>query len=655
LSDPIFSIDCLAANAALCKRERVNHARIELRYANSAGQAHALGLAPTDIGETSIAQNNVALSARLEHAIGGTMIHVTIANRGDQPIRLDAALFEVATGIAPDAPTRFFKHGYQSWSGSGPVDLATARSQSHPRDSAHFLTRLNHQSESTRTAEFREMLTSELFTIVESPSLAERIMVGFVGAKSALTTVSVPAPEKIIARAILDGVTLAPHAHRELDPLLVIADHQPAARLAARWADATGRWMNARVGAPFQRGWCSWYHYFHAITEDSLRANIKSLAAMRSEFPLEVIQLDDGFQSALGDWDTTNPKFPNGLRKIADEIRAAGFKAGLWTAPFLATRDSRVMREHPDWFIIHEQTGEPMRAGHNVNWTASDDPYAHALDPSNPGFRAHLEHLFKKLTHDFGYSYLKLDFLYAAGAPGRRHDPNLTRGETIRRGLEAIRAGAGDDAFILGCGCPLGQAVGIVDGMRIGPDVSPFWGSTASGTGDPSTVYALDAIIARSFMHRRLWLNDPDCLMLRARETRLTADERASLAAVIGASGGMLLISDDMSLLGKEEAELFRTVAKLSADLDSNAPREPILPLDLMATNDVRGMVTETPDETIAMLLNRGDQSARMQTSDLKLGDGEAVALDLATGGKSAIFDTIDLAPHSARIIRVKK
>src|ERR1700722_8337198 len=362
--------------------------------------------------------------------------------------------------------------------------------------------------------------------------------------------------------------------------------------------------MNARVGAPFQRGWCSWYHYFHAITEDALRANLKSLEAMRSEFPLNLIQLDDGFQSALGDWDTTNAKFPGGLKKIAGEIRAPDFKAGIWTAPFLAARDSRVLITPPNGFVRHELTGEPVRAGHNANWTTSDDKFAYALDPSNPAFVAHLRHLFARLTGDFGFSYLKLDFLYAAAAPGRRHDPNLTRGETLRHGLEAIRAGAGDDAFILGCGCPIGQAIGVVDGMRIGPDVSPFWGSTASGAGDPSTVYALDAIIARSFMHRRLWLNDPDCLMLRARETRLTADERASLAAVIGASGGMLLISDDMSLLGKDEGALFRTVAKISAKIDSNAMQEPILALDLMATGDVRGLKQETSVGAITMLLN---------------------------------------------------
>ena len=55
------------------------------------------------------------------------------------------------------------------------------------------------------------------------------------------------------------------------------------------------------------------------------------------------------------------------------------------------------------------------------------------------------------------------------------------------------------------------------------------------------------------------------------------------------------------------------------------------------------------------MLLNRGDSVAQVQTSDLNLGDGEATTLDLATGERSAVFDRIDLAPHSARIIRVRK
>ena len=132
----------------------------------------------------------------------------------------------------------------------------------------------------------------------------ERVLAGFIGAATSLSTLTIASPEKIMARAILDDVTLSPGASRELDPLLFATADESAARLAARWADAAGRWMNARVSAPFQRGWCSWYHYFHAITEDALRANLKSLEAMRSDFPIDVVQLDDGFQSALGDWDT---------------------------------------------------------------------------------------------------------------------------------------------------------------------------------------------------------------------------------------------------------------------------------------------------------------------------------------------------------------
>ena len=75
---------------------------------------------------------------------------------------------------------------------------------------------------------------------------------------------------------------------------------------------------------------------------------------------------------------------------------------------------------------------------------------------------------------DVGYRYLKLDFTFAPGIQGRFADPCATA-QRVRLGYQAIRRGAGDDVFILGCGCPLGPVVGLVDGMRIGPDVAPSW------------------------------------------------------------------------------------------------------------------------------------------------------------------------------------
>src|ERR1700722_2709498 len=162
-------------------------------------------------------------------------------------------------------------------------------------------------------------------------------------------------------RAHLDSATLQSGEVREVEPLAYWRSEEPAARMVARWAAMLGDAMRARVKAPYQRGWCSWYHYFHGITEDALMSNLRALKEMRLDYPIQVVQLDDGYQAAVGDWKSTNAKFPSGLKKIAATIRDAGFTAGLWTAPFLAARDSRLMREHSDWFI-RDENGGPLRA-----------------------------------------------------------------------------------------------------------------------------------------------------------------------------------------------------------------------------------------------------------------------------------------------------
>jgi alpha-galactosidase len=248
------------------------------------------------------------------------------------------------------------------------------------------IVRRTHQSEAARPPEAPEAATSELLTIVESGSSAERFLAGFIGSASQLTTITVKSPDRVSARSLLDGATLGPGQTREIEPIASWRSSQSASRMAARWAAMLGEAMLARVSAPYQRGWCSWYHYFHAITEDALISNLRALKEMRSQFPLEVVQLDDGYQAALGDWDRTNARFPSGLKSIADAIGSAGFSAGLWTAPFLAARDSRIMRENPDWFI-RDRDGAPLRAAYNPKWTPLEDKFAYALDPQQSGVR----------------------------------------------------------------------------------------------------------------------------------------------------------------------------------------------------------------------------------------------------------------------------
>lgn len=595
--------------------------KIELRYRDGNASSRTLLL---NLGEPAAEDSGVALSVRIEQGDGRLMVHTRLSNRSGSSIHLESVRFHIATGFPADAPARFFKHGYQSWSASHPIAVG---SYTHRRDDLSRIAKLNHQSEVERPQDAPEGATSEQFTIVESESRSRRFLAGFVGSAHQLTTVTVRTPNQVMARALLDDVVLPSGAEREIEPLAFWHSEESSERMALRFSEIVGDKMGARTAAPYQRGWCSWYHYFHAITEEAMRSNLRALKELRSAFPIEVVQLDDGYQAALGDWDRTNEKFPSGLKKLAGEIRDAGFVAGIWTAPFFAARDSVLMRERADWFITHRETGEPLRAGYNPNWTSSEDKYAYALDPSHPEFAAHLERLFRTIVEEFGYDYLKLDFLYAAAAEGLRHDPTMTRAETLRRGLAAIRRGAGDHTFILGCGCPLGAAVGIVDGMRIGPDVAPYWGATTGTTGEPGTALAIDAILARSFMHRRLWLNDPDCLMLRAKETRLSNDERQALAWTIAASGGMLLISDDMRLLDDESSRLYRKVAHIGAEIDKRSRLDPPLVEDLLSDSPLKILC----DGTRKLLLNMSDTSQRVET------------------------EALELAPHAARLIKNPK
>jgi alpha-galactosidase len=167
-------------------------------------------------------------------------------------------------------------------------------------------------------------------------------------------------------------------------------------------------------------------------------------------------------------------------------------------------------------------------------------------------------------VQDWGYNYLKLDFLYCAALPAIRHNPLATGVQALRSGLERIRNSVGDDIFLLGCGCPLLPAVGLVDAMRIGPDVAPAWlphphhmpGPRRQSFAQPSAFNAIRNSITRAWMHPSFWINDPDCLLLRREASDLSAAEIRTLASVIGLTGGMLLLSDPMQALPERAWEI---------------------------------------------------------------------------------------------------
>ncbi len=150
--------------------------------------------------------------------------------------------------------------------------------------------------------------------------------------------------------------------------------------------------------------WCSWYAYYEDITEEQLAKDIEALHGL----PFDVVQVDDGWEQAVGDWQP-NDKFPAGMSALAERITEAGMTPGLWVAPFIALPDSRLAVEHPE-LLLRDQHGAPVVAGYN--WGTG----YYAIDVTHPSAEEYLVELTRRLVHDWGFRYLKLDFVNA----GRR-------------------------------------------------------------------------------------------------------------------------------------------------------------------------------------------------------------------------------------------
>jgi alpha-galactosidase len=291
-----------------------------------------------------------------------------------------------------------------------------------------------------------------------------------------------------------------------------------------------GEWADSlRVSAPRPAPtvWCSWYEYFTAVTEDDIHENLRAMDTL--DLPIDVVQIDDGYQKALGDWLTLSGRFRS-RAGIADAIRARGRRAGIWTAPFLVDPASDLAAEHPEW-LVRDETGGFAPAGRNWGHDLC------VLDTTHPEAAAYLTEVFATLRAE-GYDYFKVDFLYAGALDGVRH-ADVDAIEAYRAGIGVIREAIGEDAYLLGCGAPILPSVGLFDAMRVSPDTAPHRRPEADDYSQPGQDPAEFTGAGRQWQHNRLWTNDPDCLMARP-----AVETRERWAAHVEATGGLMASSD---------------------------------------------------------------------------------------------------------------
>ncbi|MBD3352148.1 MAG: hypothetical protein GF364_11730 [Candidatus Lokiarchaeota archaeon] len=460
----------------------------------------------------------------------------------------------------------FFRNGYQSWSTPELLDF-DMKAKITPTS----VGRINMQNQDKT---IKSRYCSEMISAITDVQSLKSIIIGFTTNSRQFNRILMDRLDFkskfqfLIALSQFDKepINIIKQDTLESEELYIQFSPPRQGHLSMRnWARITGIQMDSRTLNLTSKqslidetnkvlsGWCSWYYYYVDIDQTEMVKNIDFLAE-HDEFPIDIIQLDDGYQTTVGDFTSINEKFPKGMKWLVDKIHKNGFIAGLWIAPFFATSKSKLFKEHEDWFL-RDKRGKLIKV--TFNWGS----FLYALDLTKDEVITHIKNLINTIVNIWGFDFIKIDFIYAPEAINAVYQEiGVTRAAALRRGVQAIRD-VMNDKILLGCGAPLGPCIGLVDVMRIGTDTAAKW-RTGGPLGDwarkyinidiPALKPALLDTVNRSFMHNFLWINDPDCCVVRENKSSLTLDEIQLQLTIFGLSGGQVFFSDDLSLLPED-------------------------------------------------------------------------------------------------------
>lgn len=296
-------------------------------------------------------------------------------------------------------------------------------------------------------------------------------------------------------------------------------------------------------------GYCSWYNHYQNINEDIITHDLEGAATILEQG--DVFLIDDGWEEHVGDWTPDAKKFPDGMKAMVDKIHEKGLRAGLWLAPFVAEKASKLYKEHPEWILLRK--GEQWCCGEN--WS-----FFYALDIDHPEVKTFIEELFQTVFDEWGVDLVKLDFLYA-GAPYRTETE--ARAGKMYRAAEWLRDLCGDHP-VIASGVPLAPAFGRFEYCRIGPDVTLDWDDRPfmklAHRERASTRHAIDNMITRRQLDGRAFLSDPDIFFLRNDNLRLNESEKLQLYEACVEYGSVLMTSDDMGAYDDNKRALYQDI-----------------------------------------------------------------------------------------------
>jgi alpha-galactosidase len=317
----------------------------------------------------------------------------------------------------------------------------------------------------------------------------------------------------------------------------------------------------------------SWYNHYDSISEKVILDDLDALGKTENLVKLDfldrqrpvIFQIDDGWEKNVGEWEVNTRRFPNGLAPLSKRIEEAGYIPGLWFAPFLVTRKSRIFTERPGWLLRHKNRRE-VAAGFNHLWNGE----FYCLDISRKDVLEYLDRIIGRAVDEWGFRYLKLDFLYAGfftgvfsggGSPYQHYE------EACAVLTARTRTASGLPVAYLGCGCPLGPSYRHFPLSRTGADTREHWDwklpRLLGHTGGPGAYINLMDTIGRSYLNGTVYRGDPDVIFLRSKKCSLTENEKELIALVNFCLGGQIMLSDNPRQMSPADIALTRRLVKL--------------------------------------------------------------------------------------------
>ncbi|UCD49801.1 MAG: alpha-galactosidase [Phycisphaerales bacterium] len=327
------------------------------------------------------------------------------------------------------------------------------------------------------------------------------------------------------------------------------------------YADAVAK--HYRIALPPQPTvYCTWYHA-GASNEKDIIENATFAQEHLAPYGFSVVQIDDKWQDGAKiegpRKDFTKHRaagpYPSGMAPTAARLEHLGMTPGIWFMPFAGTWDDPFFADRQDMFA--RKDGKP----YVVRWGGT------CFDLTNPKARTYVYKVARRIAHDWGYKYFKLDGLWTGMATGmcyvntgyredelgstKLQDPHMTHVQAYRDGLKLVREAAGPDVFILGCNVAqnmrvLGASFGLVDAMRVGPDNGRNWAQICRGPFSGSNTY---------FLHGRVWYNDPDPIYVR---DSVPLEHARALTSWVTLTGQLNASSIQFSDLSQERLHLLQ-------------------------------------------------------------------------------------------------